>query len=364
MKQLLCCFQTQLFILRFHTYRRLQGFLLENCLASPLLFFYIWGDFSIWLFGLSWFILQLKIIPINKWLLFTLALLPLSIFIASSLSADAFTNGISFLLISYIFKIAYTQNSRFGLKETMIIAGMAMLLAFSKTIYFFITFLIFIIPISKTGSLNKYLTMVSVTLVACILASGISSLIVGYLSGQVNPIEQLYGLAPGIPLINPSKQIAFILSDLPGFMVMIFKSFSIFSGIIIKSYIGCLGWMELYFSNIYYLFAIGIIIIIAFFGNNSAIEIKPLHRIIFLSIIGLIILSFSFTMYCSWAEPGANLITNMQGRYFIPAAPLLLFIWGLKRVDSIKEAIPFISMVLVVVSFVVTIYEVLLRYYL
>ena len=54
--------------------------------------------------------LAIKITPIYKWVFFMLALLPMTLFEAASLSADSFMLGLSFLIIAVFFKYAFDDS--------------------------------------------------------------------------------------------------------------------------------------------------------------------------------------------------------------------------------------------------------------
>ena len=83
--------------------------------------------------------------PVQKWTLVLVALMPMSIFLAASLSADAVSIGLSLLAIAMILRLALGQElvSRRSLSW---LAVVLLLLALAKPGYVLISLLVFLIP--------------------------------------------------------------------------------------------------------------------------------------------------------------------------------------------------------------------------
>lgn len=76
---------------------------------SPLLLMYLGRIANLLLYTLVVY-MAIKITPVQKWVFFLLALMPMAIYVASSLSSDSFTIAISFLTIALFFKFAFDDN--------------------------------------------------------------------------------------------------------------------------------------------------------------------------------------------------------------------------------------------------------------
>jgi uncharacterized membrane protein len=73
----------------------------------------------------AWSILvywSITLLPFNKWLFVLLALLPMSIFQAASLSADTTTNGLSFLLTSVFLRYSFDDQAQLHRQQIFWIA--------------------------------------------------------------------------------------------------------------------------------------------------------------------------------------------------------------------------------------------------
>ena len=73
--------------------------------------------------------------------------MPMALFQGISLSVDGFTIGLSFLIITYIFKLAFDDKKvDFDVKDTFILGLLFWMLALSKQVYCLLIFLFFVIP--------------------------------------------------------------------------------------------------------------------------------------------------------------------------------------------------------------------------
>ncbi len=330
--------------------------------APPLVLVYLGRIFNL-AFWISIIYFSLKIIPIYKWLFLMLALLPMSISQSASLSADVVVNGLSFLLIAFIFNLAFDLKANLGNREFVILLAIVVLLTLSKSIYFFLGLLYFIIPVKKAKTTKSYFIKSFVLIISTVITLVLSSVIINNLTNQINPIEIFYGNVPGSPQINPGKQIQFIISDIGGFVKMVIKSFIWYRDMAYKSFIGILGWMNVLLYLKYYPFAVFILALTALLESKKTITINLFQRLIMLiSFVGVIFL-FSFTMYLSWTEVGGEMVTNLQGRYFIPIVPLLLVPFYNKKITVKPIVFPITSIIFIAISIAATVQAITEFYY-
>ncbi len=335
----------------------------RNLGVSPLVLLYLGRLFNL----AAWILLvylSLAILPFNSWLFLVLALLPMSMFQAASLSADVMTNALSFLLISLVFRIAWDADSRLGRKEILWLTVLAVLLTLSKSVYFFLVFLFLIIPVSKAAGRNKYLIAGSLIAALTVFSLFSAAWVTNHLLSLVNPIENLYLNIPGTPKINPAKQMALISSDIPGFLKLAARSFYLNSGMIGHSFIGVLGWMEISFRAWYYNLSLLFLGFLALSGSGYPIRISLTQRTVMLVTVIVVILVFSVAMYLTWNAVGDPVIFNLQGRYFIPVAPLLLGILYNRKIKVPPLFTTAATIAFVTLSAALTVKILLARYYL
>jgi uncharacterized membrane protein len=272
-----------------------------------------------------------------------MALLPMSLFINMSLSADVVTNLLSFILIAYILRLTYTEQ-RFSIRESIIILVTALLLASAKLVYSPLLLLFLLIPKGKFYSAGNYYTQLIVLL---IVLCGTGLFWAKAMNGLYMPYsiynEQFRDDGSFImKCANMQEQMQYILNH--GFYLWhVFVNSLIHAfDMYYQGYIGTFGWLDtklpLWFINLSY----AILVLIALADNNKNIYVKPYHKLILfissLIVISLILLSLHLT----WDCVGSDLISTIQGRYLIPVFPLLFILLYTSRISFSKIVVPLV----------------------
>jgi uncharacterized membrane protein len=277
---------------------------------------------------LSWIFLTyfaIKIIPIQKWTLFMIALIPMTLFEAASLSADSLIFGLSFIIVAVFFKFAFDEKkTTINKKDIYILLILLLLLSLSKQIYFALLFLIFLIPTEKFGKRKNMLFVTGFLFISIILISGGWNLLVNNLYVPIVPQISIYG------------QIAYILGDPLRFPYALLKTFYyrgfsyqlLFVGNFLLDIPLPMWWIGLYVLSI---------IPVALL-DKSRVNVVRAQKLISLAIFILIFILVCAFVYVSWTVVGQNIIDGIQGRYFIPILPLLfLLLFKIRNFDNNKN---------------------------
>ena len=304
---------------------------LANC--SPLVIFYGARIFTllIWIMAI-W--LSIKITPDYKWLFAMLALLPMSLYINMSLSADVVTNIIAFLLVAFILRLCF-KKQQINNKQFAILVSLGILIASAKIVYAPLLLLFLIIPTAnfknRKARFLKFTVLLTITGITALFWSSI--------------INELYtpffdynsSFRTGLDLIkcaNIHDQLDYILTH--GIYI-----FNVFGKSLVESfdmyysgYIGTFGWLQLKLSNwiihLAYIITFGVAIIdkneYSFNGKQ-----KGIIGIAALATILLILLS----QHLTWGCVGGDRIVTIQGRYFIPVFPILYLLFS-NRMQMLK----------------------------
>jgi uncharacterized membrane protein len=330
--------------------------------TPPLVLLYLGRLFNLfaWIILVYW---SIRLLPFNQWLFVLLALLPMSIFQAASLSADTTTNGLSFLLTSVFLRYSFDDQAQLHRQQIFWIAVLAVLITLCKNVYTPILCLGFMIPKEKFGSNKNYL--LTLILLGCLVTAGLaySAYNVKGLLNQIHPIETLYG-QEGVPKINPDKQLDLIMSDIPAFLSRVVHSFDTYKKTIYQTFIGRLAWLDVFFEDWYYHLAWGYLCLVAIFGSPTPKEMSMIHRGTMLISCLAVLLAFSVTMYLSWADVGEKTISNLQGRYFSPIGPILFSLLA----NNFRWKIPplyqnTLAMLFVLLSMTLTFQSMILRFF-
>lgn len=141
---------------------------------EPLWLFYLGRVFNL-LVSVILIFIAIKTTPVLKWLFFLLSIMPMTIYEMSSLSYDALTISLSFLLIATILNYALNDAKVIRVRDILILFLISIILASAKPPYYIIAFSFLIIPVKKFGSWKKFLLVFGGLAVAIIVVSQLYS---------------------------------------------------------------------------------------------------------------------------------------------------------------------------------------------
>jgi uncharacterized membrane protein len=299
---------------------------------SPLIIFYMGraANLLTWLFLVS---LSIRTTPVSKWLFFLLALTPMSLSLASSLSPDCLTNGAAFLLTAFFLRYSLDETKMIRRVDLLIILLLSLVLSLSKQVYCLIVLLFLLIPERKFATKKRYF----VTFALICLSSGVA------LAIWFSLTKGLYVPSHTGVFVSPDEQMRLIAADPMNFWRIIAGTFQRVGEQYIEEFVGTLGWLDTLLPDLLIFSYLAILIFTALSDNRKEIRIscqkKGLMGFVFLSITFLICAS----QYLLWTEVGENIIEGIQGRYFIPVSPLFfLFFYHNKIAFRMRTFVPVI----------------------
>ena len=357
------------------------GIAIGKIFSLPPMWLLFMGRIFNLLFSCVLIFLAIQITPIHKWLFFLLGVMPMTISQIASVSYDALTISLSFLLIALIFNFAFNNEKTINKKDIVILFILSVLLALSKPPYFIIAFTFLIIPVLKFGNRKTYFALFTGLILSTLIVSQlwqptkdlIQSLFVSNANAStagwvmdypdlktgsgsfasndrraIKSIESVSSLdekqeqqtqvdtsvastplpqdVPGNPF-NPEAQKKFILDNPVKYIGIIFSSISNYFGLYMTSIVGLFGWNDTGLPDVLVYLFIFMILLTATINLGNEIKIGLLQKIIPLLIFfaGVIIIETGLYIYSNL--PGADLIVGVQGRYFIPLVPLFLLLF-------------------------------------
>ncbi|MCX6269039.1 MAG: DUF2142 domain-containing protein [Bacteroidetes bacterium] len=299
--------------------------------CSPMTLMYLGRLFNM-LISILIIFFAIRIIPQFKWIFLLLALMPKTLFLFGSLSYDSLTISLSFLTIAVFFYYAFSCTRNIRLKDLALMGFLILLLLLCKPPYFMLGLLFFFIPRAKFGYLYKYI-MISIGAVALVLFiyKG-GPVITSYFSGkdsaqQVTTIES-GSSAADLPLFRPDEQIKLILSDIPAYLKLIAKSgFVYYRSYILESFVGLLGYIDVELPDMltYSYLILIILVALVLSGENVKLGI-PQKTLLFLLLVATFVI-VETAMFIYATRPGRDRVFGVQGRYFIPMAPLFFMLF-------------------------------------
>lgn len=268
----------------------------------------------------------IKQIPFGKMILFTIALLPITLQQIMSFSYDAIIIGISYVYIGYCLKLAYTEEKIDVIEAAFLIGIIIMLVTCKGGVYLPLAFLIFLIPIRK-GKFTKKTFFFGTGVVLLVLLAFIKQN-----TGVFERLTSVQGAIVGGATMEELYSFSYLLKN-PVELIRIFENTFYEQGdsLLHTTLGGRLGWLNI---QLQWIVTIGFLMLLIFCALKSRNEKQYVYAkdrvwigLICLGCFGLVMLS----MLVAWTPFGSDQILGVQGRYFLPFLGLVLVILRNKR---------------------------------
>jgi len=292
-----------------------------------------------------------RLIPVQKWTLALVALMPMSMFLAASLSADAVTLGLALMTIALALDLALGEEAPAGRLAAF---GLCLvLLALSKQAYVSLALLFFIIPAGKFAGRGQWLTA-AVLFLGLPLAANLA---------WAYSVRSLY--VPMLPFVDPPQQIAWIGLHPWSYAAAMFKA--VYHLDTYLGMIGLFGWLGAHLSKTVCLVYWMTLAATAFLDGGKPLPLAARTRAILLGIYVTAASVVSTIVYLSWERVGIKSIEGIQPRYFLPLLPLVLLPFrGSSKLVShrfLRLAVPLLAMLGAMVAAAATWKTMAMRYY-
>lgn len=285
-------------------------------------------------------VIAVKKTPIAKPAFVVASLLPMSLNLAASYSYDCGIISLSFLFLSYALKGIF-DDGKLQISDQIVIFLSAALLAPCKVIYSLEFLLVFLIPTSKFSSKRigiMFKIGVLIGALASIMAlrfANLAAMTTGKTSTSVMGAEP-FTIAT---LIQHPSETALI------FIRTLIEQGDFYINSAIGAY---LGWIQSELGSPFY-FIIGYILCSLYSVQpsvNDSITLSFRHKVAFFAICTGILLASMLALLLDWTSFGSNIIQGVQGRYLLPAIPLIfmLFRSGKGRLDVNTLPFSFVCM--------------------
>jgi uncharacterized membrane protein len=302
--------------------------------VSPLIMFYLarFVNLLAWL-GLGYWAIWKT--PMVSWLFALLLLMPMSLFQAGSLSADAVTNGLVFLLTATFLQYSLAKTT-ISDRDLWFLGILCLGLPLVKPAYIPLIFLFLLIPASKINSektstdlqdsprhsqLFPFRFFSKYTAVGGGIVAASTLTMLGWSSVAGDNYGKIY------PSILPKEQLLFVLQHPFEYIGILFHTLREFGGQYLVEFIGKLGWLDTPLPLVAVISYWLVLLVVALVGEeNSQIAIAWWQKLI-LGLVGLASSGLIFTLiYAAGSPVGANIIQGVQGRYFIAIAPTVFLL--------------------------------------
>ena len=272
----------------------------------------------------------IRLIPCKKLLLAVLLLLPLNVFVASNYSYDYWVTALTALGLA-LFVREYGKKGAPDLRAVAASFGVLVLAFAPKAVYFPILGIVFLLLFSRRISGRAARRAVAYA-VGAVLVLGLLVML-PILFSATGDVSDLRG-GDGV---NSSKQVAFILADVPRFIGIVahflvheylpipivenhYLSFAFFSDLVtVAPYL--VGFTSAF---------IGAVALLD--SNRTSMRLVSWPGRLWMSFVAVATLYLICTaLYISYTAVGAGTVAGVQPRYLVPLLiPVMLFIFNLK----------------------------------
>lgn len=296
-------------------------------------------------------ILVLKIMPFKKKITFALLLLPMIICQAGTYTPDALGMLTILLFVAYCFKL-YKNKENITFKQLILLVCLYCLsLSFKSMSYFFIGFLIFILPIKEI--IKKYNKKIFILILIAFLLFGIIMMIrpVGNISGG-DPRGGETGMIPQLKNIaeHPTTVFKVIFNHITGTLLN-------------YSWLSDMNFYGFFSLNAKWIFLIMLIYYLIVSLKDDSINFgKKEKAIILITFFGIYGMT-SAILYLTFSPIGADYLAGYASRYLFPIILLVLICVSndkLKNNDSNENEImkiDFINSLFLLVSLIGAIFK-------
>jgi uncharacterized membrane protein len=255
--------------------------------------------------------LALRQAPAQRWLLVLLALTPMSLSLGASLSADAATNALSFLFIASVLRSSQPGRGEIPFREVGVLLVLAMLVSLTKQSYWPLVGITVLVPASRFRGSGHRLACLALWVIGSVVPLGLWW-------------SQLQGLAfdPLLPDSDPSEQVAHLFAQPLAFAGVLEATCRKFLLFWLDSFIGVLGYVDTPLPRWIYLAYWPALLTVALVDGGRS-PVRSRGRLALLAVAALCWIATMLAGYLGWSPVGGDHVVGMQGRYFIPFAPLL-----------------------------------------
>lgn len=269
----------------------------------------------------------IRVAPFGKPLLALVALLPMFVFEAASLSPDALALSGSLLLLALVLRS--TTRETVPTRELILMSGVAAVLLNAKPGYAVLVLLVFMLVPRHVGGVRRYAVWVGATVAAAFGVAAVVSLVAPQMPASHAASAWLAGVDAG-------RQIEYVVRHPFEFAQVLYNTFDqqllgndhSRLGLGQMAY-GVLGWLAIDLPTVG-MWAMALAGIL-FLGSREAVPTTPWQRLVLSSTAVVFAIGISVAFYTVWSNVAAPVVNGLQGRYFIPVIPLAIFaVYGLR----------------------------------
>jgi uncharacterized membrane protein/Tfp pilus assembly protein PilF len=267
--------------------------------------------------------------PVCKWAFAALALTPMTLFLSASLSSDATTNALAFLLVAQVAACALGPEKRLSRRSLAVTAVLGAAVGLAKQAYFVLPLSYLLIPVAKLGSRWRYRAGLALVMGSTLLPATAWSLVV----------REIYSPPDAKLGMNPREQLAKMRAN-PGEFVHVLYRTAWHAPIFGEEYLGFLGYLDTRLPGWLHLTELAVLVVAFVSSGDPGRLVRGWQALLAAGLALLNGLAVLVIIHLTWDKVGSPDI-SVQGRHLIPLGPLVAFAaaWpGARLPDAVRRA--------------------------
>jgi uncharacterized membrane protein len=244
--------------------------------------------------------------------LFLLLLMPMSLYVASTLSADPSTTAIAVLFTALICKYFTQGPGSVNRKVVLVLLALSIPLCISKLVYAPLLALLLLIPRPNYGGTRKFVLKAGILTVIC------AALLIAWIQASSSTNTQ-------ITLSNNASagaQLQLLEQHPAHFATLLLETFRRRGWTYFQSYVCVIGWLDKYLPAVVVISYLLLLLIACWACEDEPLLPSPLNcAIVILPAVTLSFLAIALLSYLYWSPVGFPYIDGIHGRYLIPLTP-------------------------------------------
>jgi uncharacterized membrane protein len=254
--------------------------------------------------------LAIRLSPVARWAITALALTPMALYQSASVSSDALTNALSFVLVAQVLACALGPTERLSARSILAIALLSAAVALAKQAYFLLPLAYFLIPVRKMGSRGRYWTGFALVMLSSLVPLLAWGLVV---RNVYSPPDLRYAVDPSVLLHQMISK--------PGQFFQLLAGTVGHAPVYAEEYLGFLGWLDTRLPTWLYIAEAALLLFVClsdFDPRNSLTTRQAWFAALLALLAGVMVFA---VVHLTWDSVDAKYIV-IQGRHLIPLGPL------------------------------------------
>jgi uncharacterized membrane protein len=313
--------------------------------ARPLITIYVGRLLSVLLFAFV-VALAIRISPVAPLGLAIAGLLPMTLYLAASWSADTINNGLAFLFAALLFG-AVSRRDAITRREVVALIGVGALLGTGKPPNCVMLLLLFAVPRERFTSMRQRLAVI-----ACVSAAVIVCVAGSWIYAQRSSATLRSD-------VDGAQQMRHLTSSGTVLPRLIVNDLTTHGSDYLHQSIGRLGMLDLHLPSWLIWLELAALLLAA---QSSTVQVTVQTRVLAGVAFLLALAGIQVALYLGWTPPGSVTVEGVQGRYFIALLPLVLLMVSGTRLSK-RPRLAWMLAAVPVLGTAVSLYAILYRYF-